>query len=82
MFPNKRQIINRNKQWKIYNAWEATSNRALGEQNLTKLQQWYCEAWEMTRAQNPVWVRQNVVQEKVWRIQNTRKVLALIGEIV
>lgn len=80
MFQNKRQIINRNKQWKIYNAWEATFHRALEEPDLIKLQQWYCAAWEMARAQNPVWTRQEVDQEKVWRIQKTRKALALIGE--
>jgi len=76
----KKQILSRAKQWEIYNAWKATSQKAMGELDLAKTFRWYSSAWEMARAQNPAWSRQEVDQEKVRHLQKIREALALIGE--
>lgn len=80
MLPNKKHLTTRTKQWEIYNVWEATSQRIMGEPDLAKTFRWYSSAWEMARAQNPAWSRQEVDQEKIRRLQEIREALVLLGD--
>lgn len=80
MSQDKKQIADRTRQWEIFNAWEATSQKIMGEPDLLKTFRWYGSAWEMARAQNPACSRQEAEREKVRRLQKIREALTLIGK--
>lgn len=80
MFTSKEQLLIRSEQWKSFNAWEASSQKALTETDLACLFQWYSDAWEVARSLNPDW-GQDLNQKKILHLQKTRNALAMLGEL-
>jgi hypothetical protein len=79
MHISKEQLAIRDKQWKLFNTWERSSQKTWVEEDPTRLMQWYSEAWAMARALNPEW-GQDLRQEKILRWQKIRNNLSMLGE--
>lgn len=72
MLFNKKQLLNRQKQWDSFNSWESTFITINIEINHTNLLNWFDEAWKMAQEQNPDWINQEIDQDKLIRLQKTR----------
>ena len=75
---DKEHLLTRQKQWKIFNAWEIKQilNESHDPAGLSK---WYGDAWETARSLNPNWAN-GLDHEKILRLQKMREELSLLGE--
>lgn len=69
---SKEQLITRQKYWDNFNSWESEFLATRVETDLANLLNWLDAAWKMAREQNPGWIKQDIDQDKILRIQKTR----------
>lgn len=81
MFAGKENLVSRQKQWKNFNSWETTFQESGLETDLNDLFNWFAAAWRIAKAKNPDWVRPQIDQEKLWRLQRIRNAFAELGEL-
>ncbi|MDA8337644.1 MAG: hypothetical protein M0Z41_22115 [Peptococcaceae bacterium] len=78
MFGTKQELLERQKQWRRYNAWQAAHPDNWPDLTIDEKWHWYCEVWETARLLNPESVRTGIDMDKVGRWQKTRAGLAAL----
>ncbi len=81
MFAGKENLATRQKHWKNFNSWETIFQETELKTDLNDLLKWYAVAWKIAKSKNPDWVRPQIDQEKLWRLQRIRNAFAELGEL-
>ena len=78
MFGAKQDFLERQREWRRFNAWQAANPDLWPEAGIDDKWKWYCQAWATARRLNPDWMRPEVDTEKIGRWQKATAVLAAL----
>lgn len=76
MFGSKQEFLERQKQWRLFDAWKVTNPDLWPDGGIDDKWKWFCEAWEMACRWNPDWIRPEIDMEKVERLKKIAGALA------